>query len=257
MKTRLLFLFGALMSLMFCLSACSSDNDGDERNQDNLYHRMQLAGYWTAQEFTNAPGNIVQIHFTSSLHAYLYYVTPDDSIKPSFASFKEDGPDKIRISPYKNQEIELQCDTINKEIHFTCNNKRYTLTKQAHAPLGIICGKWVSAYYQSHGLKADDKDFNTVEFGVEKKYTPQEHLTMKFEGRSHVGDPSATTAEYKAETMTWSYGDKHAILLYTEQGEKRIAYQFTYRPDLKTIVLKLNWVPRIPDNYITYTKNGR
>src|SRR3712207_7580894 len=42
-------------------------------------------------------------------------------------------------------------------------SKDYTLTKQEHDQLGIIQGKWTSAYYRSRSLKPDDIDYNTVE----------------------------------------------------------------------------------------------
>ena len=261
MKTKLLLRLGAFLFLALYLTACSSNSNEEEQNQNSLYKQMQLSGYWTAQDFTNAQGNIVEIHFTSSQHVHVKYVTSDNAVEGSVASYKEEGSDKIRLTLFKKTEImgvtELRCDLKTKEIHFTCDGKDYTLTKREHDHLGIIRGKWTSAYYRSHSLKPDDTDYNTVEFGAENENSEAERWVMKFEGHTNVGNPTSATLSYKTETVAWKYAANLNILLDTQQGEKEIAFQFVYRPDLKTIVLELNWAPTLPDNYITYTKNHK
>lgn len=255
MKTKLLSLFGGVVIVSLCLLACSSNNE-EEPKQKSLYEQMQLLGYWTAKEFTNTQGNIVQIHFTSSRHGTVLYVTRENTVESSFASFKEESADQIRLNAYEMPKAtELKCDLKNKKLHFICDGKDYTLTKQEHDQLGIIQGKWTSAYYRSRSLKPDDIDYNTVEFSIENENTTDQHAILKFEGYSNAGNPLSSTSHYQTENIIWQHADNHTILLDTKHGEEGITYKFAYRPELKRIVLQLNWAPFLTNNYITYTKN--
>src|SRR3712207_9348607 len=77
-------------------------------------------------------------------------------------------------------------------------SKDYTLTKQEHDQLGIIQGKWTSAYYRSRSLKPDDIDYNTVEFSIENENTTDQHAILKFEGYSNAGNPLSSTSDRKS-----------------------------------------------------------